>query len=57
MTKRFGTPVPTLAKEITEGECVPGLGWEVSDETKRELDEIDENIRQAHINAHLLVCD
>jgi hypothetical protein len=40
--------------------CCPkpvGLGWEISEQTKRELKEIDDNIRSANINAKNIVCD
>ncbi len=46
--KRFGTPIkmpPT--KEI------PGPGWEISEETMRELEKIEENSRRAMLLAAL----
>lgn len=52
----FGTPVPTLTdKERTKD--VPGLGWEISEETKKEIEAINENIRQAAIMAPYLMFD
>lgn len=47
--KRFGNPPqrPT-SKEIlsTDGQK-PGLGWEVSEKTRREIEEIEANSRAA----------
>ncbi len=52
VTKKFGTPVPGIAiKEICsgdlqEGESVPDLDWEISEETIKKIDEIEEFIRK-----------
>ncbi len=45
--RRFGTDVPNISeKEIKVGEeDVPGMGWNVSDEARREIDDIEDNIR------------
>ena len=40
--ERFGEPVPSLVEEITgEG---PGLGWKISAETLKEIEEIERHI-------------
>ena len=47
--RRFGKTLerPTI-DEVTSSEGnIPGLGWEVTDETKREIEEIESNIRDA----------
>ncbi len=45
--RRFGTEVPKISeKEIEAGEKdVPGMGWNVSDKARREIDDIENNIR------------
>jgi hypothetical protein len=48
-TKRFGTPPqrpPSTEVLSTEG-ARPGLGWEVSQKTRREIEEIEANSRAA----------
>jgi hypothetical protein len=54
---RFGQQVPELtSKEITsDHNDAPGLGWEVSDETLREIEEIEQNIRWAEQNSGYLL--
>lgn len=33
----------------------PGFGWEMSEETKRKIEEIENNTRQAMANAHKVI--
>lgn len=55
--RRFGESVPKIAtKEIIgDGQSVPGLGWEVSEETRREIEKIEENIRTAEKTSGMLL--
>ena len=50
-TKTFGRPLerPAPAAEIisTDGQVKPGLGWEISAQTRREIEEIEANSRAA----------
>jgi hypothetical protein len=48
-TKRIGEPVPSIPVEeiVADHDDMPGLGWKVSEETQREIEEIEENIRLA----------
>lgn len=41
------------AGAVAEG--APGLNWQISDETRKQIDEIESNIRHAHLNAHSIV--
>ena len=43
----IGTPAPDISpKEIVNNgqKGVPGFGWEISEETRREIDEIEKHI-------------
>ena len=47
--KRFGEAAPRrFTKEtVSDGKPVPGLGWEISESTQREIEVIEKNIRTA----------
>ncbi len=55
--RQFGESVPRISvKEIeADDECVPGLGWKVSDQTRSEIDEIEDNIRSAEQKSGMLL--
>jgi hypothetical protein len=50
-TKTFGQPLrrPLSAAEVTniDGQEKPGLGWQISDQARREIQEIEANSRAA----------
>lgn len=51
--KRVGEPLPNKVQEeraSTHGRS-PGLGWEVSEETRREIEEIEANRRDAEYHS------
>ncbi len=52
-SKRIGEPLPLKAQEerASEKGTVPGLGWKVSDETRRKIEEIEENRRDAEYHS------
>ena len=47
--KKFGEPLQMdHAEEVTsDNGTAPGLGWEISEETYREIEEVEANIRSA----------
>jgi len=52
MLKPFGTPLPRFAKEriLTPDECAE---WAVSDETMRQIDELERARRNSAAAAHI----
>lgn len=51
MSNKYGTPIPSLApKEIVDH----GFNWEISPETIKAIEEIEENSRRAE--AYLRYC-
>ena len=50
--KRFSEPVKIKTKEVYKD--APGLNWEVSEQTKKELAELDEYIKKSAMQLHLL---
>lgn len=55
--RQFGESVQKISvKEIeSDGKRVPGLGWKVSKQTRREIDEIEDNIRSAEQKSGMLL--
>ncbi len=55
--RQFGESVQKISvKEIeSDGKRVPGLGWKVSKQTLREIDEIEDNIRSAEQKSGMLL--
>jgi len=55
--KRFGNPVhKQISLEIISEDCenpssIPGLGWKISDKTRRKIEEIDYQIKISSIHS------
>lgn len=49
MTRGFGEPAPRNFNQevVSDGQSIPGLGWKISEATRREIEALENNIRTA----------